>query len=50
MQVDFVLSKWDKDELPLVKTKIEKCIETIENFVIIGLERTMSLINAWQAV
>lgn len=45
MQVDFVLGKWTKDELAIVNAKIEKCVEAIENFAFIGLERTMNLIN-----
>jgi PTH1 family peptidyl-tRNA hydrolase len=45
MQVDFVLGKWSKEEQPVVNLKIEKSIEVIENFVFIGLQRTMSLIN-----
>lgn len=45
MQVDFVLGKWTKDEVVIVKVKIEKCVEAIENFGFIGLERTMNLIN-----
>ncbi len=45
MQVDFVLGKWTKDELATVDAKIEKCVEAIENFAFIGLERTMNLIN-----
>lgn len=45
MQIDFVLGKWTQDELPIVNQKIEKCVETIENFVFIGLQRTMNLIN-----
>lgn len=45
MQVDFVLSRWTKDELPVVNKKIEKCVEAIESFVFIGLQRTMNLIN-----
>jgi peptidyl-tRNA hydrolase, PTH1 family len=45
MQVDFVLGKWSKDEVPIVNAKIEKCVETIENFAFIGLERTMNLVN-----
>ncbi|HKG69896.1 MAG TPA: aminoacyl-tRNA hydrolase [Segetibacter sp.] len=48
MQVDFVLGKWSKEELPLVNTKIEKCIETIECFAFTGLEPTMNLINNWE--
>lgn len=45
MQVEFVLSKWFKEEIPIVKLKIEKCTEVIENFAAIGIDKTMSLIN-----
>ncbi len=45
MQVDFVLGRWTKDEAAIVNAKIEKCVEAIENFGFIGLERTMNLIN-----
>ncbi len=45
MQVDFVLSKWLPEEMPLVNLKIEKCIEVIEDFANIGIERTMNSIN-----
>jgi peptidyl-tRNA hydrolase, PTH1 family len=45
MQVDFVLGKWNKEEVPVVNAKIEKCIEAIENFSFIGLDRTMNLVN-----
>ncbi|MEX1202430.1 MAG: aminoacyl-tRNA hydrolase [Ferruginibacter sp.] len=45
MQADFVLSKWQKEEIPLVRYKIEKAVEAIENFATIGLEQTMSLMN-----
>ncbi len=45
MQVEFVLSKWDKEELSIVKTKIEKCIEVIESFAAIGIDKTMSMVN-----
>ncbi|WP_343692349.1 aminoacyl-tRNA hydrolase [Chitinophaga sp.] len=44
-QVDFVLGKWPKDELPIVQWKLEKCVEIIEGFVSIGLERTMNQYN-----
>ncbi|MEP7228672.1 MAG: aminoacyl-tRNA hydrolase [Ginsengibacter sp.] len=44
-QVDFVLNQWTAEELPLVKLKIEKSIELIENFATIGIDRTMSLMN-----
>lgn len=45
MQSEFVLGKWKKEELPLVRMKISKCVEVIESFAAIGLERTMSLVN-----
>lgn len=45
MQADFVLAKWRPDEIPLVKLKIEKCVQVIESFASIGLDRTMSLVN-----
>jgi len=45
MQVDFVLGKWNQEELPLIKNKIEKSVEIIESFVFAGLERTMNQIN-----
>ncbi|MDB5248201.1 MAG: peptidyl-tRNA hydrolase [Segetibacter sp.] len=48
LQVEFVLGKWSKEELPVVQAKIEKSIEAIENLVFIGLERTMNTINTWQ--
>lgn len=44
-QVDYVLGRWDDTELPLVKKKIEKCVEFIESFVAIGIERTMNEAN-----
>lgn len=45
MQVDFVLGRWAAKEQPLVEEAITKCVETIENFAAIGIERTMNLIN-----
>ncbi len=44
-QADFVLSRWEKQEQPLVKLKIDKCVEIIESFIAIGIERTMSQWN-----
>ena len=46
MQVEFVLSRWFPEEIPVVKLKIEKCIEVIENFATIGIDRTMNTINS----
>ncbi len=45
MQADFVLGKWKKEEIPLVNIKINSCIEIIESFAAIGLDRTMSTVN-----
>ena len=45
MQADFVLGKWRNDELPLVQFKIEKCVEIIEDFASIGIDRAMSKVN-----
>lgn len=44
-QVEFVLSKWTTEEISLVKIKIERSIEVIENFAFAGIDRTMSSIN-----
>ncbi len=46
MQVDFVLSQWLEEEIPVVNLKIEKCTEVIENFATIGIERAMNTINS----
>ncbi len=45
MQADFVLSKWLKSEEPTIKLKIETCIEIIENFIVAGIDQTMSKYN-----
>lgn len=49
-QVDFVLGKWNKDEVPLVNVKIDKCVDAIENFAFLGLDRTMNLVNSLEIV
>lgn len=45
MQVEYVLGKWTKEELPLVLLKLEKSVEVIENFIFTGIERTMTEVN-----
>ena len=45
MQAEFVLSKWLPNEQLIVNKKIDKCIEVIESFAAIGLERTMNTVN-----
>lgn len=46
MQVDFVLNRWDNNEIPLVKIKISKSVEIIESFASIGIAATMSRVNS----
>jgi PTH1 family peptidyl-tRNA hydrolase len=45
MQADFVLGKWNNNELPVVAKKIEACVTVIENFATIGLDKTMNITN-----
>jgi PTH1 family peptidyl-tRNA hydrolase len=45
MQAQFVLSTWLKEEEPLVKLKIEKCVEAIEMFSTAGLTTAMNKFN-----
>lgn len=45
MQVEYVLSKWFPEEVPLINRKIEKCVQVIESFAFAGIERTMNLYN-----
>lgn len=44
-QVDYVLGKWFKEQEIVVALKIDRCVTTIEEFVLIGLERTMAAVN-----
>lgn len=44
-QVDFVLGKWQPQEIPVVNKKIEKCCEVIESFAAMGLEKAMAMVN-----
>ena len=45
MQSDFVLGKWKKEEEPLVRLKIEKAVEAIENFAVQGITAAMNQVN-----
>jgi len=45
MQAEFVLGKWLPQEQPVVNQKIDKCVEIIEQFASIGIERTMAAVN-----
>ena len=44
-QVEFVLGKWTRDELPVVREKVLKCLEIIESFAAQGIAKTMSQYN-----
>jgi len=44
-QADYVLGKWKKEEEPLVKMKIEKCIDVIESIATRGISLTMNDVN-----
>lgn len=44
-QVDFVLGKWDKKEIPVVQEKIMDSISAIETFATQGLTKAMNLYN-----
>jgi peptidyl-tRNA hydrolase, PTH1 family len=44
-QVDYVLGKWTSEETPLVKKKIEFCVEAIEMFGTSGLSSAMTKFN-----
>jgi len=44
-QVEFVLGKWNTEELPLVKENVLRSLEIIESFATQGIERTMNTYN-----
>ncbi|HEY6063592.1 MAG TPA: aminoacyl-tRNA hydrolase [Chitinophagaceae bacterium] len=44
-QSDFVLGRWEKEEEPLVKLKIEKSVEVIETFALQGITTAMNQVN-----
>ncbi|MGN6402828.1 MAG: aminoacyl-tRNA hydrolase [Flavisolibacter sp.] len=50
LQSEFVLGKWNKEEEPVVKLKIEKSVEAIEAFATTGLANTMNNFNKLEIV
>ncbi|MCW0481397.1 aminoacyl-tRNA hydrolase [Gaoshiqia sediminis] len=44
-QVNYVLSEWEKDEAAELPQKIDTCIEIIQSYGTIGIERTMNEYN-----
>ena len=45
LQADFVLGKWNKEDEPLVKLKIDKSVEAIETFAVQGITAAMNKVN-----
>ncbi|TAL51478.1 MAG: aminoacyl-tRNA hydrolase [Chitinophagaceae bacterium] len=45
LQSEYVLGKWRKEEGPLVKLKIDKCVEVIESFASKGISIAMNEVN-----
>lgn len=45
MQAEFVLGKWNKEEEPIVKKKIDVCVEVIEAFATVGINHVMNKFN-----
>jgi PTH1 family peptidyl-tRNA hydrolase len=45
MQSNFVLGKWLKEEEPIVKKKIDLCVEVIETFATAGINTAMNNFN-----
>lgn len=44
-QVDFVLGKWTRDEMDIIKDKVIDAAEMVESFIFQGIERTMNNYN-----
>lgn len=44
-QVEYVLGKWNPEEIPLITQKIRQTIPIIESFVLAGLANTMNHFN-----
>lgn len=44
-QVQFVLGKWERDELETIQVLYKDCLEIATNFATIGIERTMNFFN-----
>jgi PTH1 family peptidyl-tRNA hydrolase len=44
-QVDYVLSEWSREEQEQLPEKMDTCLEIIQSFGTIGVERTMNFFN-----
>jgi PTH1 family peptidyl-tRNA hydrolase len=45
MQVEYVLGKWNNNELPMVKYKLVKTVEEVECFILAGIDVAMNQYN-----
>jgi PTH1 family peptidyl-tRNA hydrolase len=45
-QVDYVLSRWTKQEESVLLPKIATAVDIIKNFALVGIDRTMNLFNS----
>jgi peptidyl-tRNA hydrolase, PTH1 family len=45
-QVDYVLSRWTKEEEKILLPKIATAVEVIKNFALVGIDRTMNMFNS----
>jgi PTH1 family peptidyl-tRNA hydrolase len=44
-QVDYVLSRWTKEEETVLLPKIAMAVDIIKNFALVGIDKTMNLFN-----
>lgn len=44
-QVDYVLGKWNEEELAALPERLDTCSQAIESFVLAGIARTMNQFN-----
>ena len=44
-QVEYVLSKWDEEQLKLLPERVEKGVEIIKSFCLAGMQNTMNQYN-----
>lgn len=44
-QVDYVLGRWNEDEVKVLVPRVKEAVEMIRSFVLVGPDRTMNLFN-----
>ena len=48
MQVEYVLGRWHKEQEEIVSKKIERSAQAIEDFVFLGIDKTMESVNKFE--